>query len=215
MQGFSAAFSTGERPVWESPIYRDLVLGNAFNAGNEKAPSKPGVKQLADSLGLLTAQLYVMSNSNTLAPALKPVIGRVHAAFSRSMEACRALPQVTDQQSFYEMLSSFVAKVRAMQPGSVLIVPGGWKNGLVCFVLINAYCFLRLLRTDTARIQPSPEPGSTRTRKGRGFRRDDDVVRDNEPKPHCEAATYCLLSNLTSGSRYPTLRVLFKVVHES
>ena len=70
MQGFSAAFNTGERPVWESPIYRDLVLGNAFNAGNEKAPSKPGVKQLADSLGLLTAQLYVMSNSNTLAPAL-------------------------------------------------------------------------------------------------------------------------------------------------
>ena len=133
--GFSAAFSTGERPVWESPIYRDLVLGNAFNTGNEKPPNKPGVKQLADSLGLLTAQLYVLSNSNTLAPALKPVIGRVHAAFARSMEACRTLPQVTDQQSFYEMLSSFVAKVRGMQPGSVLIVPGGWKNGLVCYVL--------------------------------------------------------------------------------
>ena len=137
--GFSAAFSTGERPVWDSPIFRDLVLGNSLAGGaaavNEKPAEKAGVKQLSDSLGLLTAQLYVLSNSSTLAPALKPVVGRVHAAFSRSMDTCRAIPQVSDQASFFEVLSSFVAKVRAMQPGSVLVVPGGWKNGLVCYVL--------------------------------------------------------------------------------
>ena len=137
--GFSAAFSTGERPVWDSPIFRDLVLGNSLAGGaaavNEKPAEKAGVKQLSDSLGLLTAQLYVLSNSSTLAPALKPVVGRVHAAFSRSMDTCRAIPQVSDQASFFEVLSSFVAKVRAMQPGSVLVVPGGWKGGLVCYVL--------------------------------------------------------------------------------
>ena len=137
--GFSAAFSTGERPVWDSPIFRDLVLGNSLAGGaaaaNKKPAEKAGVKQLSDSLGLLTAQLYVLSNSSTLAPALKPVVGRVHAAFSRSMDTCRAIPQVSDQASFFEVLSSFVAKVRAMQPGSVLVVPGGWKGGLVCYVL--------------------------------------------------------------------------------
>ena len=137
--GFSAAFSTGERPVWDSLIFRDLVLGNSLTGGaaaaNEKPAEKAGVKQLSDALGMLTAQLYVLSNSNTLAPALKPVVGRVHAAFSRSMDTCRAIPQVSDQASFFEVLSSFVAKVRAMQPGSVLVVPGGWKNGLVCYVL--------------------------------------------------------------------------------
>ena len=82
--GFSAAFSTGERPVWDSPIFRDLVLGNSLAGGaaaaNEKPAEKAGVKQLSDSLGLLTAQLYVLSNSSTLAPALKPAVGRVHAA---------------------------------------------------------------------------------------------------------------------------------------
>ena len=81
--GFSAAFSTGERPVWDSLIFRDLVLGNSLTGGaaaaNEKPAEKAGVKQLSDALGMLTAQLYVLSNSSTLAPALKPVVGRVHA----------------------------------------------------------------------------------------------------------------------------------------
>ena len=132
----SLAFSTGERPVWDSPIFRDLVLGNSLTGGAAaKKPARAGVKQLSDALGMLTAQLYVLINSSTLAPALKPVVGRVHAAFSRSMDTCRAIPQVSDQASFFEVLSSFVAKVRAMQPGSVLVVPGGWKNGLVCYVL--------------------------------------------------------------------------------
>ena len=133
--GFSAAFSTGERPVWDSPIFKELVLGNSLSAGADKPHEKAGVKQLGDSLGLLTAQLYVLSNSTTLAPSLKTIVGRVHAAFSRSLDTVRAIPQVHNQETFYEVLSSFVAKVRAMQPGSVIVVPGGWKQGLVCYVL--------------------------------------------------------------------------------
>ena len=62
--GFSAAFSTGERPVWDSLIFRDLVLGNSLTGGaaaaNEKPAEKAGVKQLSDALGMLTAQLYVL-----------------------------------------------------------------------------------------------------------------------------------------------------------
>ena len=135
--GFADTFSCGgKEPVWDHPCFKDLTLGNSLSGGaaSKEAPSRANMQSLVDALSLVTAQLYSLS-SRAPAGRVRKAAGMAHSAFMRSMELCRALPKVTDHQSFYELLTSFVARVKALTPGAVLVMPAGWKGGLVTLVL--------------------------------------------------------------------------------
>jgi hypothetical protein len=45
------------------------------------------------------------------------------------------MPSVKDPESFYSLLAPFVARIKALEPGSVLVVPAGWRTGVVMLVL--------------------------------------------------------------------------------
>lgn len=133
-------FKCGERPIWEMPLFRHLVLGNSLAKDpSELAPAPaqgtPLLRTLIDALVVVSAQLEALEKFGYAAPALRRTVGRVHAAFARSLELCRMLPQVRDNATFYELLTTFTAQVKALMPGGILVIPGGWAGGVTVYVL--------------------------------------------------------------------------------
>jgi hypothetical protein len=130
--GSRAATKPAHR-LWANICFRDFVLSNAFSA-DFPDPPRCEMATLVESIALVTSQL-AMLQENTSSLALRNAAGRTHAAFKRCLELCRLLPNVKDSESIYSLLSSFVARIKALEPGSVVVIPGGWKGGLVFFVL--------------------------------------------------------------------------------
>ena len=131
-------FSTGARPVWESSCYKELVLADSL-AGNPKAPAPPppqkvSLATLVDSLTIVSSQLATLNKSSAGA-AIKQSVARVHSTFSRCVEMCGSVKTVHDHTTFYELLTNFVAQVKALTPGSSVLMPGGFKGGNLVYVL--------------------------------------------------------------------------------
>ncbi len=87
------AFRCGDRPIWELPLFRDLVLGNSMAkdpAELAPAPSQgtPLLRTLIDALTVVSAQLQALESFGYAAPPLRRTVGRVHAAFARALEMC-------------------------------------------------------------------------------------------------------------------------------
>ena len=134
------AYRCGDQPIWELPLFRDLVLGNSLaQIPTELAPvpeqGTPLLRTLIDALTVVSAQLQALESFGYAAPALRRTVGRVHAAFARSLEMCRMLPQVRDNATFYELLTTFTAQVKSLMPGGILVIPGGWAGGVTVYVL--------------------------------------------------------------------------------
>ena len=47
----------------------------------------------------------------------------------------RIVSQVKDQAGFFELLTTFVAQIKSLTPGACLVLPGGFKGGLLLYVL--------------------------------------------------------------------------------
>ena len=82
----------------------------------------------------MLSQLNALSEAST-APLVRSAAAKTSAAFKRCLELCEHMPSVTDAESFYSMLTAFVARIKAMEPGSIIVVPAGWRTGLVTLVL--------------------------------------------------------------------------------
>ena len=124
------AYSCGAAPIWESPAFQDVVLARSLEGGGHDLPPppKPTVKTVLESIALVAVQLGTLNNSAAGAPIKRAVAG-VHAAFHRAADLGRILGQVTDATGLFELLTTFVAQVKALSPGGCLVVPGGFKNG--------------------------------------------------------------------------------------
>ena len=135
--GFQA-FSTGARPVWESACYRELVLGESLSSGKpdaEKlAPPKMVLGTLCESLAIVAAQLGALCKGGGATPIKQP-LAKVQTTFGRAVEMCASFKTVQDNTTFYELLTTFVAQVKAITPGCSLVIPGGYKGGFVVYVL--------------------------------------------------------------------------------
>ena len=132
---FSNAFSSGERPLWESATFHDQILGTTLadvRRGGERGAAS--LKLLLDSLTLVTTQLRMLSSGNCGGVA-KPAIARVLASFSRCLDTCKIMAQVTDYPTFYELLTNFMAQIKGLNPGSSMVIPAGWRGGVVLYVV--------------------------------------------------------------------------------
>ena len=158
-------FKCGERPIWEMPLFRHLVLGNSLAKDpSELAPAPaqgtPLLRTLIDAFVVVSAQLEALEKFGYAAPALRRTVGRVHAAFARSLELCRMLPQVRDNATFYELLTTFTAQVKALMPGGVLVIPGGWAGGVTVYVLhcVSYESYTLAICSTGSGLQCAPRP---------------------------------------------------------
>ena len=124
------------RPVmlWERASFASLVLGSSLNSELDEAARPSTMVALIDCIALMVTQLQMLQEFSA-SQGVKMAAARTHTAFKRCLDLCRMLPQVKDHETFYSLLSPFVARIKALEPGSFLVVPGGWKGGLVFFVL--------------------------------------------------------------------------------
>lgn len=127
-------------PLWERPQFADAVLGSSgasLSAESPPArlePSGCSVASLVDTLSLLSLQLSSLFET-TRSPEVKQAASRVQQSIKRCSELCNHVASVKDNESFYSLLSPFVARIKALEPGQLAITPAGWKGGLVMLVL--------------------------------------------------------------------------------
>lgn len=123
--------------LWESPVFKDLVLGSSLSADPKAPPpARASLAALAMSVDLVTRQLDSLRRSTELAGPLRHVADRVHATFTRSTEICRAMPPTPpDPLPMYNLVSAVVAKLRQLAPGTALLVPAGFKDGRLLYVV--------------------------------------------------------------------------------
>ena len=109
---------------------RDLATYLNFS----EAPPPLTLQTLIESEQLVMASLKALFESEA-GQALKPVIGRVYQAFERAIELTKVFSAVKDHAGFFELLTTMVSQVKALTPGSSIVVPGGFKGGLLLYVL--------------------------------------------------------------------------------
>ena len=68
-------------------------------------------------------------------PTVRAAASKVTTGFRRCIELCDHMPLVKDQESFYSLLTPFVARIKAMEPGGLVVTPVGWRDGLVMLIL--------------------------------------------------------------------------------
>ena len=99
------------------------------------APSDSKLSKVMDAIKLMGVQLAALGESASASGTLRRSAQRVHAAFGRCNDLCRMAGLVTDHPTFYELLTTFTAAVKALSPGNVLVFPGGWKGGNLIYIL--------------------------------------------------------------------------------
>ena len=105
-------------------------------AGRRRCLHSPALTlgALTESLQLMMSSLRTLYESEAGA-SLKQCIGQVHAAFQRATEITSVFSSVKDHAGFFELITTLVSQVKALTPGTSLVIPGGFKGGLVMFVL--------------------------------------------------------------------------------
>ena len=93
------------------------------------------MSSLVESLALMETLLHTLG-CETATTMIRAAATRGDAAFKRCVELCKLLPHVKDHESFYSLLAPFVARIKAMEPGSIVVVPAGWTGGLIMLVLL-------------------------------------------------------------------------------
>ena len=123
--------------LWDSPVFRELVLGSSLAADAKAAVStRASFQSLAMSVDLVARQLDALRTTTTLSDAIRIVAARAHASFLRSTDICRAMPPTPPEaQPMYSVVASLVGKLRQLAPGEALLVPGGFKDGRLLFVV--------------------------------------------------------------------------------
>ena len=117
-------------PIWENPIFTELVIGESLSASVAKpaAPEGAGLYMLIDALALVREQLELLSKSGAAAPIVQKSAKSVHGSFLRSMDICAMLPQAADLNQFHDLLAMLAREAKCLTPGSSLALPGGWKE---------------------------------------------------------------------------------------
>ncbi len=133
--GSGPQYSTGSRPLWESAVFRDLVIQGSYSGGKaETKHEKLTLEAYLESFSLVAAQLGTLNSSAAGGP-MKNAVARVHAAFVRAIEVSRYMVKVSDNAGFFEVLTTFVASVKGLSPGQTMVVPAGFKGGVLTYVL--------------------------------------------------------------------------------
>ena len=124
------AYCCGESPVWQLASFRERVLGNSLaNATAPSAPApSPTLTTLSEACMLVTAQLSALNQSSHVGAATRGMVAQAQGAFIRTLELCKHLLQVHDHATFFELLTTFCAQIKGMMPGSVLVIPSGWRQ---------------------------------------------------------------------------------------
>ena len=138
------AFSTGARPIWESDVFKELVLSNSLSATpSREKPHAMTLDDLIHSLGIMTGQLAALFAGGA-ATQMKQVVQRTHMSFAKMMEMIgpggATLKDVTTptkegKNPWFEYLNTFVLAIKALMPSMHLITPMGSKGGNMIFVL--------------------------------------------------------------------------------
>eukprot|EP00965_Chrysotila_dentata_P250088 6209245-Pleurochrysis_carterae.AAC.4 len=117
---FNSTFTCGAAPLWDHPAFRERVLGNSLTPSASQAAAPPAtLKTLLDALGLVGMQLQALSESTLTGQALRRAASRAHAAFARSLEISRMLPQASACTSVVRASS---VHLRAVQVQRTLLV---------------------------------------------------------------------------------------------
>jgi hypothetical protein len=140
------AWSAGDKPVWEYGAVKDLILARSLEGaptresvaqqGGSAAPSAQPLTQanLTEGLQLMHHSLRSLFESEA-AVSLKQVVGQVHACFERAVGLMAIFAQVKDHASFFELLTTLVSQIKSLTPGASVVIPGGFKGGLLLYVL--------------------------------------------------------------------------------
>ena len=106
------------------------------------------------------------------------------------------------------MLSSFVARIKALEPGSAAVVPGGWKGGKLFFVLhcvttetfTLAVCSVHDgLQFHPARLDPAT---GAQTHNSPLLLEHIPVSRPLPPYPTSRSSRYCLLPHQAADAEW-------------
>lgn len=131
--GFSTKpqYSTGDTPLWENPIFADVVLGRSLDDGKRGLPPPPKltVGSLVESINLVMFQTRFLFEDPQTAGALKQTLGRIYSALERAAGMTKTFSAISDMSGFFELLTTFVAQVKTLTPGASIIVPGGFQEG--------------------------------------------------------------------------------------
>eukprot|EP00966_Prymnesium_polylepis_P205390 4759615-Prymnesium_polylepis.1 len=123
--------------LWESPVFRDLILGSSLSADPKAPPpARASLQALAMSVDLVARQLDALRRSTELGAPIRQAADRVHASFLRSADICRAMPPAPpDAEPMYNVVAAVVAKLRQLSPREALLVPAGFKDGRLLYVV--------------------------------------------------------------------------------
>ena len=127
------------RPPWETAPFAHAVLGASLRDSGKPQPQAASgpccsVASLLESLKLCERQLVAL-HEGSASPVVRGAATKVAVAFKRCIELCGHMPLVKDQESFYSLLAPLVARIKALEPGGLVVVPAGWKAGIVLLVL--------------------------------------------------------------------------------
>ena len=97
-------------------------------------PPKLTLEALAESIAMMKVQLRMLFEGEA-AGKLNQTLGRVHKAFEEAVEVAKLFTQIKDHAGFFELLTTIVSRIKALTPGACMVLPGGFKGGLVMYVL--------------------------------------------------------------------------------
>ena len=131
------AFTCGDSPVWTKEAFKELVLQRCLEGGPTPMPPPPKLtlEALTESIAMMKVQLRTLFEGEA-AGKLNQTLGRVHKAFEEAVEVARLFTQIKDHAGFFELLTTIVSRIKALTPGACMVLPGGFRGGLVIYVLL-------------------------------------------------------------------------------
>ena len=92
------------------------------------APPRLNLAQLTETIRLVMCAARSLFESEA-AEVLKQSVGRLYSTLERAAEITKTFSAISDHAGFFELLTTFVAQVKTLSPGTSLIVPGGFQEG--------------------------------------------------------------------------------------
>ena len=116
MPSGEASASPPQPPLWHHACFQPIFLEQYIETGSDTPP-------IGDAFALASQLIAGLA-------ALLPQDSAVQAAALLCADAERTSPALVTSvtgEPFYEFLAKFVGRVRALQPGQVVITPGFWR----------------------------------------------------------------------------------------
>lgn len=139
------AMQAGARPPWHSASFLDL-FADGYISGQEgvaAAARQPGVGPIALSIEYMSALLLDLQRVERdgdaerggldagveLGALTAGAVGDVQRALHAALPLFTQLPvAAADDQRFEQFLQALTGRLKLMQPGDVLLLPGGWAT---------------------------------------------------------------------------------------